>query len=116
MLEVWQFFKLEMTELLIVLDDLDLPLGRLRFRPTGSPGGHRGLGDILRCVGTDEVSRLRIGIGAARGEATDHVLTRFGPAEREAVETSVQLGADAVECWIAEGPETTMNRFNRGVD
>ena len=108
-----QFYKLEIADVLIVLDDLDLPVGRLRFRASGSAGGHRGLADIARCFGTTDLPRLRLGIGrAARGDTVDYVLSRFHSDELPAVEQAIEQAADAAECWLTQGPEATMNRFN----
>ncbi len=99
------------SELLVVADDIDLPLGRVRLRRSGSAGGHNGLRDIIGALGTNEFDRLRVGIGR-RGEAADHVLSTFKPDERELADEMVRVGADAVERWLAEGVETAMNEFN----
>jgi PTH1 family peptidyl-tRNA hydrolase len=102
------------SELLVVADDIDLPLGRVRLRRSGSAGGHNGLRDIIDAFGTNEFDRLRVGIGR-RGEAADHVLSTFKPDERELADEMVRVGADAVERWLSEGVEVTMNEFN-GLD
>jgi peptidyl-tRNA hydrolase, PTH1 family len=102
------------SELLVVADDIDLPLGRVRLRRSGSAGGHNGLRDIIGALGTNEFDRLRVGIGR-RGEAADHVLSTFKPDERELADEMVRFGADAVERWLAEGVEAAMNEFN-GLD
>ncbi len=107
-----RFYKLEQRDLLVIVDDLALPLGRLRMRPDGSSGGHNGLQDIIDRLGDDAWGRLRIGIGAALGSMTTHVLTRFDPAEREIVERTRDRAADAVECWVKDGAELAMTRFN----
>lgn len=99
------------NDLLVVSDDIDLPLGRLRLRRSGSAGGHNGLRDIIATFGTDEFSRLRIGVGRA-GTAASHVLATFRPDERDLATEMVALGADAAETWLAEGIEAAMNRFN----
>lgn len=104
------------TDLLVVTDDIDLPLGRLRLRRSGSAGGHNGLRDIIAAFGTDEISRLRIGVGRA-GEAANHVLATFRPDERDPATEMVAVGADAAERWLAAGIDAAMNEFNgRGVD
>jgi PTH1 family peptidyl-tRNA hydrolase len=104
------------TDLLVVADDIDLPLGRIRMRRSGSAGGHNGLRDIIDRLGTDEFNRLRIGIGRA-GEAVDHVLATFKPGERELATEMVAFGADAAEAWLRDGIDTAMNIFNGiGVD
>ncbi|MDQ3345909.1 MAG: aminoacyl-tRNA hydrolase [Chloroflexota bacterium] len=102
------------TGLLVVADDIDLPLGRIRLRRSGSAGGHNGLRDIISSFGTNEFNRLRIGVGRA-GEVMDHVLATFGPDERELADEMVAVGADAAERWLLDGIDDTMNAFN-GVD
>jgi peptidyl-tRNA hydrolase, PTH1 family len=102
------------TDLLVVGDDIDLPLGRIRMRRSGSAGGHNGLRDIITMFGTDEFARLRIGVGRA-GTAASHVLATFRPDERDAASEMVAVGADAAEAWLREGIEAAMNAFN-GVD
>jgi PTH1 family peptidyl-tRNA hydrolase len=94
-----------------------LELGRLRLRPGGSSGGHNGLKSIFDALGTTEVPRLRVGIGSPRpGEAVDHVLSRFGRAEKGRMTEAVGKAADAVEMWAAEGVEKAMNVFNKCVE
>jgi PTH1 family peptidyl-tRNA hydrolase len=102
------------TDLLVVTDDIDLPLGRVRLRRTGSAGGHNGLRDVIATFGTDEFNRLRVGVGRA-GEAASHVLATFRPDERDLATEMVAVGADAVEAWLADGVDEAMNAFN-GVD
>jgi PTH1 family peptidyl-tRNA hydrolase len=99
------------SDLLVIADDIDLPLGRIRLRRSGSAGGHNGLRDIIGSFGTDEFNRLRIGVGRA-GEAVDHVLATFRPGERELADEMVQVGADAAERWLRDGIDETMNAFN----
>ena len=108
------FYKAEPADLLIVLDDYALPLGRLRFRAQGSAGGHNGLADVLGRLGTDEVPRLRIGIGSPRPgqDAIGFVLSRFGPEEEPEIEAAVRQAAQAVEDWTFEGITPVMNRYN----
>ena len=98
----------------IVSDDLNLPLGKLRFRKSGSSGGQGGLKDIIRRLGSDEIPRLRIGIGAppAGRDAADFVLGRFAKHELPEIDVAVGLAADAVEIWIREGIAVAMNRYN----
>ena len=99
------------SELLVVTDDIDLPLGRVRLRRSGSAGGHNGLRDVIAAFGTDEFNRLRIGVGRA-GEAASHVLATFRPGERDLAAEMVAVGADAAELWLREGIEPAMNAFN----
>ena len=108
------FYQILPEELLVVCDDFNLPLGKLRLRSEGSAGGQKGLDDIIKRLGTDEFSRLRFGIGPVPNswDPADFVLGRFSPAERAVVEDTIQTAADAVECWVSEGIEVSMNRFN----
>jgi PTH1 family peptidyl-tRNA hydrolase len=103
--------------LLVVTDDVYLPLGHLRIRAGGSTGGHRGLESIEASLGSSEYTRLRIGVGAAEGSDAlrEHVLEEFSPAEAPVIDEAVRRAADAVECWVAEGALGAMNRFNRRV-
>lgn len=102
------------TDLLAITDDIDLPLGRLRLRRSGSAGGHNGLRDIISTFGTNEFSRLRVGVGRS-GDAIGHVLATFGLDERDLADEMVRVAADAAERWLADGIEAAMNEFN-GVD
>jgi PTH1 family peptidyl-tRNA hydrolase len=108
------FYKLPLADLLVVCDDFNLALGTLRFRRQGSAGGQKGLQDIIRRLGTEEFSRLRIGIGPVptAWDAADFVLSRFAPVERPVIEEAVLRAADGVECWAASGIEASMNQFN----
>ena len=99
------------TDLLVVADDIDLPLGRIRLRRSGSAGGHNGLRDIIATLGTDEFDRLRVGVGRA-GEAASHVLATFSPGERDLAAEMVHVAADAAERWLASGIDEAMNAFN----
>ena len=110
-----QFFKIDPPDILVVADDVNLPLGRLRLRGRGSAGGHNGFRSIIGMLGTEEFPRLRVGVGRGdpRRELADHVLARFDDDERPDVEASVARAADAVDVFIAEGIEVAMNRYNR---
>ena len=107
------FHKVEPADILIVADEVQLPLGRLRLRRSGSAGGHNGLKSIIQHIGT-EFPRLRIGVG--RGDPAwdlaDHVLSRFSRDERDSVDDAVKRAADAVEAFVADGLDAAMNRFN----
>jgi peptidyl-tRNA hydrolase, PTH1 family len=102
------------SDLLVVADDVDLPLGKIRLRRGGSAGGHNGLRDIIAALGSNEFNRLRVGIGRA-GETVDHVLSTFKKDERELAAEAIATAADAAELWLAEGIEAAMNEYN-GVD
>ncbi len=108
------FYKLPLDELLVICDDLNLPLGKLRARSKGSAGGQKGLDDIIRRLGSEEFSRLRIGIGSppAGWEATGYVLGRFTPDEKIEIDRAIPRAADAVVDWAREGIEFCMNRYN----
>ncbi len=116
-LQAWREREGKEAALLVVSDDVYLPLGRLRVRARGSSGGHRGLESIESVVGRD-YDRLRIGVGAAEDSAAlrEHVLEEFAPEEEPVLEEAIRRAADAVECWIAEGVLGAMNQFNRRED
>ena len=108
------FYKIPPAEILVVLDDFALELGRLRMRFKGGPGGHNGLESIIIHFGTEEIPRLRIGIGSAPSEgAVDHVLGRFFEEERPIVEKTIARAAEAVKCAIDKGVLSAMNLFNK---
>ncbi|PZR76568.1 MAG: aminoacyl-tRNA hydrolase [Chthoniobacterales bacterium] len=111
---VANFYKIEPAEILVVLDDLDLTLGRLRLRLEGGTAGHNGLESIILRFGTEAIPRLRIGIGAAPNEgAVDYVLGRFFEEERPIVEKTIVRATDAVKCAIDKGVLSAMNLFNK---
>jgi PTH1 family peptidyl-tRNA hydrolase len=111
--QVVDFYQLPLEDLLVVSDDINLPLGKLRARARGTHGGHNGLRDIQNHLGTTDYSRLRIGVGDPdEDDAVDHVLGRFRPGERAVIEEAVQTAAQAVIVWVHEGIEACMNRFN----
>lgn len=108
------FYQLEMSNLLVVCDDIALPLGRIRLRKSGSSGGQKGLENILQQLGTQEVARLRIGVDAPppQMDAADYVLGRFGKREAEIIDPMLMRAADAAEAWATAGVTAAMNRFN----
>jgi peptidyl-tRNA hydrolase, PTH1 family len=110
--DVSAFHKVAPQDLLIVVDDADLPLGRLRIRRSGSAGGHNGLKSIIQELGTVEFPRLRIGVGRQPGELRNHVLSRFGAEEKALVGAAVERAADAAELFAREDILAAMNRFN----
>ena len=113
--EIARYFKVDVPDVLIVVDEVQLPLGRLRARARGSAGGHNGLKSVIAHLG-DDFSRLRIGVG--RGEQqrdlADHVLSRFEKEEAAEVERMTTRAADAAEMFITSGIEAVMNAFNGG--
>lgn len=106
------WYKLYADELLIVLDDLDLPFGTIRLRERGSAGGHNGLASIIQQVGTNEIPRLRIGIGRGNGPATAQVLSRFSDDERSELPAIIDRAVEACAVWVQEGSIVAMNRVN----
>ena len=102
------------SDLILVYDDLDLPLGGLKIKTRGGPGGHNGLRSVLACLGTENFSRLKLGIGRPpQGEDPAHyVLSSFSPDEKRAVETLLPRAVDALECMMFEGIQEAMNRFH----
>jgi PTH1 family peptidyl-tRNA hydrolase len=111
--EALRFYKLPLADLLVVCDDLSLPVGKLRVRPGGSDGGQKGLRDIAANLATDQFPRLRIGIGDDPDvDATDYVLNRFRNAERSIIDDTLILAAQAVAVWVTQGIDVAMNRFN----
>jgi PTH1 family peptidyl-tRNA hydrolase len=111
---VAQFYKIAPAEILLVLDDMALPLGRLRVRPDGGTAGHNGLDSVIVQLGTDEIPRLRVGIGAAPSEGSvDYVLGRFFEEERALVDKTLARAVDAVKCAIDNGLLSAMNLFNK---
>ena len=104
-------------DVLVVYDDVDLVLGRLRLRPDGGPGGHRGMESIVQNLQSEDIPRLRLGIAPIDVEMSDRdlvefVLSAFDADEEEVVNDLVERAADACECWLREGNQAAMNRFN----
>jgi PTH1 family peptidyl-tRNA hydrolase len=107
------FYQLPLQDLLVVCDDINLPLGKLRVRARGTHGGHNGLRDIQNHLGTTAYPRLRLGVDApSQDDAVGHVLGRFRPAERAVMDEAVALAAQAVGVWVHQGIEACMNQYN----
>lgn len=108
------WYKDELRNCLICYDDLDLEIGTIRLRPGGSAGGHNGIKDIIQKLGTNAFPRLRIGIGNAfpRGHQVRYVLSPFSEEERKVMDPTLDKAVDAVYCYIREGIEQAMNKFN----
>ena len=113
-----RFYRVVLEEMLVVIEDVNLPLGRLRARAQGASGGHNGLRSIIEALGTEAFPRLRVGVGRGdeRRELGDYVLSRFDPEEREAIEAAVVRATDAVELFVTEGIDAIMNRYNQKHD
>jgi PTH1 family peptidyl-tRNA hydrolase len=110
---LWRWHRLRLEDLLVIGDDIDLPFGRLRLRPRGSAGGHRGLQSIITHLGSQDVARLKIGIGRPDStEARDYVLASFRPEERAELPAVLARAADAVELALRDGLTAAMNAVN----
>ncbi len=119
--EAVRFYKLQPTQWMVVVDDTALPPGTIRLRPSGSAGSHNGLADIEAAVGTRDYPRLRVGIGSPKeaGESLpqrEYVLRPFSETQWRAVVPALEVAADALECWLEEGIQPAMSRFNGAVD
>jgi PTH1 family peptidyl-tRNA hydrolase len=115
------FYKIAHLNILVVHDDLDLPLGRLRLRPDGSPGGQKGVGSIIKALGTDAFCRLKVGISRPGGpnsgappamDPADYVLQPFSAEQEKEMALTRVRAADAIEVWLSDGIEAAMNAFN----
>jgi PTH1 family peptidyl-tRNA hydrolase len=114
--EAATFYQIEPSDILVIVDDMALELGSIRLRGQGSAGGHNGLKSLIAELGSDSFSRLRVGIGQARcGQAVEHVLGQFTPAEREVLDGAMDQAVQAVQCWLHDGLTEAMTRFNRKV-
>lgn len=116
--DLLRYFRIDVADLFVIVDDANLPLARLRARARGSDGGHNGLKSIIAQLGTREFARLRIGVerGHAERDLADHVLSRFDPEEREEIAAAIARAADAAEVFVTDGIAQVMNRFNRPDD
>lgn len=112
---VVDWYKLEPTAVLVVYDDMDLGLGRLRLRLSGSAGGQNGMKSAIAHLGTQAFPRLRIGIGSKQLDATSHVLGSFAPAEKPVIQEVTRLALGAIETSLKEGVEKAMNLYNNRV-
>jgi PTH1 family peptidyl-tRNA hydrolase len=112
--QLMRYYKVALEDTLVVVDDIHLPFGRLRLRPKGSAGGHRGIESVIQALGTDTFARLKLGVGPcpAGAEWRDFVLGKLKRAERAQAGELALNGARAALCWAEEGLDTAMNRFN----
>ncbi|HHW60337.1 MAG TPA: aminoacyl-tRNA hydrolase [Syntrophomonadaceae bacterium] len=111
---VVRFFKADLDELMIIYDDMDLPVGTLRLRPQGGTGGHKGLMSIQQSLGTQDFPRLRIGIGRPHyHDPVDWVLSKFQREEKELITAAINQAADAIESWVNQGLDQAMNTYNQ---
>jgi PTH1 family peptidyl-tRNA hydrolase len=109
-----RFYQIDPAAILVIVDEVQLPLARLRARRSGSAGGHNGLKSIIERLGTDGFARLRIGVGRGdpRLDLADHVLAKFDRDEQPEIDRAIERAADAAEVFVNEGIEVVMNRFN----
>jgi PTH1 family peptidyl-tRNA hydrolase len=116
--ELLRCFKIALPDLLVIVDEVQLELGRIRTRASGSAGGHNGLKSLTQQLGTDQFARMRIGVGRGdrRRDLADHVLATFDKDERPIVSETIARAADAVELFVSEGIGPVMNRYNRKED
>jgi PTH1 family peptidyl-tRNA hydrolase len=113
--EIMRWYKLTPADVIVIYDDLDLPVGKLRLRPQGGAGGHRGIESLLVHLGTENFSRIRIGIGRppAGWETANYVLGRFTPEEAPLVAETIKKAADAAEYVLKHGITKAMNAFSK---
>jgi PTH1 family peptidyl-tRNA hydrolase len=115
--EVVHRYHVDIRQVIVIYDEADLPLGKLRIRESGSAGGQKGIASVIDVLGTQDVLRLRIGIGRPKGpnaDTIDHVLGDFTSQEATVVDEVLELAMGAVDCMLAEGPASAMSRFNAG--
>lgn len=105
-------WDLKPGQIIVISDDLDLPVGKTRMRLKGSPGGHNGHKSLVQSLGTQEYARLKIGIGKSDDPTIDHVLGRFHPDDRVSIEEALDRGVAVIETWLDQGPDAAMNRAN----
>lgn len=105
-------FNVSPGDLLVIYDDMDLPLGKVRIRQRGSSAGHRGVESIIASLGSDEFPRIRVGIGHPEGDVISYILKGFTSEEREIVKQVMPTVSDAIYCILSEGIDAAMNRYN----
>lgn len=111
--EIVGWYRADLADLLVVMDELDLPFGGLRLRAEGSAGGHNGLSHVIEQLGTKRIARLRLGIGRGPGVATAQVLSRFSKEEEAALPAVIDAAVECCNLWATEGVLAAMNRCNR---
>jgi len=113
--------KVPLSNLLVIYDDLDLPLGKIRLRQSGGSGGHKGMNSIISALGSEDFPRIRVGIGRPQAEGkpsndedliVSYVLSDFSPQEEATIKPVIARAADAIDCFLSQGIEAAMNRFN----
>ena len=109
---IFRRHRLSLQDLIVICDDVNLPLGKLRIRASGSAGGHNGLKSIIYSLQSEDFARVRIGIGAPNGDMVDHVLSRFARPEKQDIDGAIKRAAESVEVILRDGVEQAMNLFN----
>ncbi len=112
--------KIPLSDLMVIYDELDLPLGKIRLRQSGSSGGHKGMNSIISALGSEDFARVRVGIGRPQEEnqstgeeaIIDYVLSDFSPEEEATIKPVIAKVSQAIDCFLAQGIEAAMNRFN----
>ena len=112
-LEAFQFYKIDGDKLIIIFDDVSIPLGKIRLRPSGSDGGQKGMKSIICILGSDNFPRLRVGIGAPKHDIVDHVIGRFNSSEQKIIDDIINISADAAGAIVEKGITPAMNQYNR---
>jgi len=112
---IFNWLKIELDGILVIVDDISLPFGYIRLRPKGSDAGQKGLRSVIECLGTNEFSRMRIGIRGRENirDCSKYVLERFTKKEKKILPDVLQRATEACECWVREGIDAAMNRYNR---
>src|SRR3989338_4085389 len=107
--------KIDLENILVIVDDIELPFGSIRMRPKGADAGHKGLRSVIQCLGTNEVARERIGIRGRDSikDVSRYVLSRFAKSGQRILPDILQRASSACECWVREGVDSAMNRFNK---
>jgi len=114
--QILDFYQVPLTDLMVVCDDINLPLGKLRIRAAGTHGGHNGLRDIQNHLNGTEYPRLRIGVDMPRDDAVDHVLGRFRPSEQPIIDEALAKSLQAVVVWVHQGINACMNQYNASAE
>lgn len=113
-LEIFEYYKIDLNKLIVIYDDIDIDLGRVRIRKKGSGGTHNGMRNIIYLLQKDEFPRVRIGIGRPiHGDLVSYVIGKFKEEEKEDIILSIKLAAEALECMVGEGIDKAMNRYNK---
>ena len=111
--EILNFYKLDPEDLIVIYDDIDIPVGSLRIRAKGSAGTHNGMRSVVSQIKSENFPRVRVGIGSEhRGDLVDYVISGFSSKDRESVRSTIEKAADAVECIVKEGVSSAMNKYN----